>query len=157
MNKWAAIIAVTIVTSATLLASSINKIESQQATTDVLSSTTLLLDFKTIPKDDYIVLYSTAPKIITSGSIVAKLTCDDNSDPKNWMLLGGTKEPKNFSPLKLNLIQGSPGNTCTYIANIPNESAHNISGIVLVNTASDPIRFPRASSVVITVHEASAP
>ncbi len=154
MNKWTAMVAVIIATSAIVLTSSIGRIESQKATTDVLTSTTLLLDFKTIPANDYVVLYTTEPKIISSGSIVAKLPCNENSDPKDWMLIGGVRT--NLSPIKVELIQGSPGNMCAYIANIPNESAHNISGIVLVNTTSDPIRLPRTSSIVITVHEVSA-
>ena len=155
MNKWIAILAVIITTSATILVSSISKIESQQATIDALDSTTLLLDFKKIPQNDYVILYSTAPKIITSGSIVAKLPCDANSDPKDWMLIGGVGT--NLSPIKVDLIQGTPGSMCAYIANIPNESAKNISGIVLVNTGSDPLRLPRTSSIVITIHAVSAP
>ncbi len=155
VNKWTMIVAVTVAISAAVLASSVSKIESQQATTQVYSSTTLLLDVKVIPQNDYLVLYSTAPKIITSGSIVAKLMCDDNSDPKNWMLIGGVGT--NLSPIKMDLIQGSPGQMCTYIGNIPNASAKNISGIVLVNTTNEAIRLPRTTSVVITVHEVSAP
>ena len=155
MNKWIVIVAVIIATSATILTSSINRIESQQATIDALDSTTLLLDLKTIPANDYMILYSSAPKVITSGSIVAKLPCDDNSEPKNWMLIGGVGT--DLSPIKLELIQGTPGNMCAYIANIPNASAPNISGVVLVNTTSDPIRLPRTSSAVITVQEVSAP
>ena len=159
MNKWIAIVAVIIATSATILASSINKIESQsqsqQATIDALDSTTLLLDSKMIPANDYLILYSSAPKIITSGSIVAKLPCNDNSEPKNWMLIGGIGT--NLSPIKVELIQGTPGSMCAYIASIPNKSAPNISGIVLVNTTSDPVRLPRTSSIVMTVQGVSAP
>lgn len=62
---------------------------SQQAAVDALDSTTILLDFKGIAAGDYIVLYSSAPKIIASGAIVAKLPCDDNSDPRDWVLIGG--------------------------------------------------------------------
>jgi hypothetical protein len=153
MNKWIAII--TVIAAATILVSSISEIESQQAATDVLDSTTLMLDSKTIPANDYVILYSSAPKIITSGSIVAKLPCDENSEPKNLMLIGGVGV--DLSPIKLDLIQGTPGSMCAYTASIPNESAQNISGVVLVNTTSDPIRMPRTSSIVITVQGVSAP
>ena len=108
-----------------------------------------------IPANDYLILYSSAPKIITSGSIVAKLPCDDNSEPKNWMLIGGVGV--DLSPIRVDLIQGTPGSMCAYTASIPNESAQNISGVVLVNTTSDPIRMPRTSSIVITVQGVSAP
>ena len=153
MNKWIAVI--TVVAAATILVSSINKIESQQATTDALDSTTITLDSKVIPANDYLILYSSAPKIIASGSIITKLPCDNNSEPKDWMLIGGVG--LDLSPIKVDLIQGTPGSMCAYIANIPNESASNISGVVLVNTTSDPIRLPRTSSVVITVQAVSAP
>jgi len=154
MNKWIAILAVIIATSVIILVSSISKIESQQTTIDALDSTTILLDSKIIPANDYIVLYSSAPMIISSGSIVAKLPCDDESEPKGWMLIGGVRT--DLSPIKLELIQGMPGSMCAYTASIPNESAPNISGVVLVNTTSDPIRLPRTSSIVVTVHEVSA-
>ena len=158
MNKWIAIATVIAATSATILVSSINEIDSQQTQQIIiesLDSTTLLLDLKTIPANDYIVLYSLAPRVIGSGSIVAKLPCDDNSEPKNWMLIGGVGT--DLSPIKVDLIQGTPGSMCAYIASIPNESAPNISGVVLVNTTDDPIRLPRTSSIVITVQEVSAP
>jgi hypothetical protein len=153
MNKWIA--AVTVIAAAIVLVSSISEIESQQAATDALDSTTLILDSKAIPASDYLILYTSAPKIITSGSIVAKLPCDDNSEPKNWMLIGGVGV--DLSPIKVDLIQGTPGSMCAYTASIPNESAENISGVVLVNTTSDPIRMPRTSSIVITVQGVSAP
>jgi len=153
MNKWIAI--VTAIATATILVSSISNIESQQAATDALDSTTLILDSKAIPANDYLILYTSAPKIITSGSIVAKLPCDDNSEPKNWMLIGGVGV--DLSPIKVDLIQGTPGSMCAYTASIPNESAKNISGVVLVNTTSDPIRMPRTASIVITVQGVSAP
>jgi len=153
MNKWIAI--VTVIAAATILVSSISEIESQQAVTDVLDSTTLMLDSKAIPANDYLILYSSAPKIITSGSIVAKLPCDENSELKNLMLIGGVGV--DLSPIKLDLIQGTPGSMCAYTASIPNESAKDISGVVLVNTISDPIRMPRTSAIVITVQGVSAP
>ena len=153
MNKWIAV--VTVIAATVILVSSISEIESQQAATDALDSTTLILDSKAIPANDYLILYSSAPKIITSGSIVAKLPCDDNSEPKNWMLIGGVGV--DLSPIKVDLIQGTPGSMCAYTASIPNESAQNISGVVLVNTTSDPIRMPRTSSIVITVQGVSAP
>lgn len=153
MNKWIAI--VTAIATTTILVSSISNIESQQAATDALDSTTLILDSKAIPANDYLILYTSAPKIITSGSIVAKLPCDDNSEPKNWMLIGGVGV--DLSPIKVDLIQGTPGSMCAYTASIPNESAKNISGVVLVNTTSDPIRMPRTASIVITVQGVSAP
>jgi len=153
MNKWIAV--VTVIAATIILVSSISEIESQQASMDALDSTTLMLDSKAIPANDYLILYSSAPKIITSGSIVAKLPCYDNSEPKNWMLIGGVGV--DLSPIKVDLIQGTPGSMCAYTASIPNESAQNISGVVLVNTTSDPIRMPRTSSIVITVQGVSAP
>lgn len=155
MNKLIAIAAVTVTIFATILISSIDRIESQQSTIDVLDSTTILLDFARIPAGDYIILYSTTPKIISSGSVVAKLPCDENSDPNDWMLLGGVET--NLSPITMELIQGTPGNMCAYMGNVPNESAPNISGIILVNTADNDIRLPRTSLIVITVQEVSAP
>ncbi len=152
MNKWTAIVAVIIATSATIMVSSINQIESQQATRDTLDSTTILLDFKRIPVNDYMILYSVLPKIITSGGIIAKMPCDDNSDPKDWMLIGGVgTDLTTYQPIQVELLQGSPGYMCGYAANIPSESA-KMSGIVLLNSSSDPIRLPRTSSIVITVH-----
>jgi hypothetical protein len=148
MKKWIAIVAVIIATSATILTSSIDRSDSQQATVDALDSTTILLDFKGMAAGDYIVLYSSAPKTIASGAIVAKLPCDDNSDPKDWVLIGGIGT--DLSPIKLDLIQGTPGDMCAYITNIQGDS--RISGIVLVNASSDAIRLPRTSSIVITVH-----
>lgn len=157
MEKWTAIIIVIIAASATIIASSINKIESQQASIDALDSTTLLLDFKKIAAGDYIILYSSSPKIITSGSIVAKLPCDDDSEPKDWMLFGGVRtDLTSLQPIKLELIQGTPGSMCAYGATIPNESAPSISGILLVNSSGDAIRFPRTSSLVITVQVVTA-
>jgi hypothetical protein len=153
MNKWIAV--VTVIVSTAILVSSVSEIESQQASIDALDSTTVELDLKVIPANDYLILYSSAPKVITSGSIVAKLPCDDNSEPKNWMLIGGVGI--DLSPIKVDLIQGTPGSMCAYTASIPNESAENISGVVLVNTTSDPIRMPRTSSIVITVQGVSAP
>ncbi len=121
----------------------------------MLDSTTVLLDLKKIPANDYILLYSTAPKVITSGSVVAKLPCNDDSEPTNWTLIGGIG--LDLSMMKVELIQGNPGNMCAFRAEIPNESAPDISGIVLVNTTSDPIRLPVTSSIVITVQGVSAP
>jgi len=154
MNKWIVILAATAVSSL-VIASTVSEINSQSATTDVLDSTTILLDLKKIPANDYILLYSTAPKIITSGSVVAKLPCNDDSEPENWTLIGGIG--LDLSMMKVELIQGNPGNMCAFRAEIPNESAPDISGIVLVNTTSDPIRMPVTSSVVITVQGVSAP
>ncbi len=156
MNKW--IVVITVVAAATILVSSTSRIESQQTEQividDVLDSTTIALDLKVIPANDYLILYSSAPAIIATGSIITKLPCDNNSEPKDWMLIGGVG--LDLSPIKVDLIQGTPGSMCAYIANIPNESASNISGVVLVNTTSDPIRLPRTSSVVITVQAVSA-
>jgi hypothetical protein len=154
MNKWIVVL-VTIATSSLVIASTVSEINSQSATTDVLDSTTILLDLKKIPANDYILLYSTAPKVITSGSVVAKLPCNDDSEPTNWTLIGGIG--LDLSMMKVELIQGNPGNMCAFRAEIPNESAPDISGIILVNTTSDPIRMPATSSVVITVQGVSAP
>lgn len=155
MNKWIAIVGVIVAASVTVMVSSLNKSESQQQMVDALDSATILLDSKVMPSNDYIILYSTAPKIISSGSVIAKLPCDEDSEPKGWILIGGVGT--NLSKMKLELIQGSPGSMCAYIANIPNETAPDISGVVMVNTTSEPFRLPRTSSVVVTVQGVSAP
>ncbi len=157
MNKWIAVVAMSVAVSAIIVASSINKIESQQSTSDELDSTTLLLDFKKIPSGDYIILYSVSPKIITSGGVVVKLPCDSSSEPNGWMLAGGRgTDLTTFQEIKVGLIQGTPGNICAFGATISNESASNIAGIILLNTGSDPLKLPRTSSVTVTVHEVSA-
>lgn len=138
-------------TSMTIFASSIVKIESQSSSIDVLDSTTILLDNKKIDAGDYIILYSTGDKIITLGNLAMKLPCDMNSEPKDWMLIGGVgSNLATFQPIGVQLAQGNPGNMCAYSADIPGES--EMSVIVLVNSGSDGLRFPRTASIVITVH-----
>ena len=152
MNKWTPIVAVLIATSALVLSSSIDTIESQLDTIDVFDSTTILLDFKKLEAGDYMILYSSGPKIITSGNIVAKLPCDENSDPKDWMLIGGVgTDLSSFQPIEVQLTQGNPGSMCAYGANILGEYA-TISVVVMVNNGGDAIRLPRTSTIIVTVH-----
>ncbi|MFQ5920574.1 MAG: hypothetical protein ACE5JV_00985 [Nitrososphaerales archaeon] len=158
MDKRTAVVAVIIAVSVGL-ASSIDRIESQEAGGgDLLDSSVVMLDLKKMAAGDYIILYSSAPKVITFGSIVAKLPCDDNSEPDGWMLLGGRRaDLSTFQPIEVELIQGTPGSLCAFEASIPEDSAPNVSGIILVNAGGEPIRLPRTSSVAVTVLGISMP
>lgn len=152
MKKWIAILAIIAAVSATILLSSFDRTESQMAGMDTLDSTTLILDHKKLNAGDYMILYSVGPKIITSGIVVAKLPCDLNSEPDNWMFLGGVgTDLVTFRPIEVELAQGTPGEMCAYAGDL-NTDDGEMSVIVIVNTGSEGLRFPRTSSVTVTVH-----
>lgn len=151
MNKTILMIVVTIAVSTVIATSFISKAGSVEQTKgmDQLDSTILLLEGKRIPVGNFIMLYNTTPKIITSGIIVLKLPCDDDANPKGWRLYGGTGPE--VMPLRTDLVLSTPQNLCVYRVDIPNKDVPAITNVILFNISDGMIRFPPASSAVITV------
>ncbi len=151
MNKATVIAVVTIAVSTVILTSFITSATSitQPRMIEQLDSTTLLLEGKRIPVGNFIMLYNSTPKMITTGIVVLKLPCDDNGDPKGWRLYGGIGPE--VMPLRIDLVFGSPEKLCVYRVDIPNKDVPAITNIILFNISDGMIRFPPAASAVVTV------
>lgn len=151
MNKTTSLAIVTIAISTVIATSFIANAASIEQTNRIeqLDSTTLLLEGKRIGVGNFLMLYNTTPKIITSGIIVLKLPCDDNADPRGWRLYGGIGPE--VMPLRTDLVLSTPQNLCVYRVDIPNKDVPAISNVILFNISENMIRFPPASTAVISV------
>ena len=111
------------------------------------------LEGKTIPANDFIPLYDTAPYMIKSGHIDAKLPCDASSTSPLKILVG---QVPNLIPANLTLIKplSTPGKMCFYQADVVSQPyTHGdwlcITDIAIRNPTGTTMTFPPTSSVDI--------
>jgi hypothetical protein len=112
------------------------------------------LEGKTIPANDFIPLYDTAPYMIKSGHIDAKLPCDASSTSRLKILVG--QDGGYLTPANLTLVKSlsTPGKMCFYQADVVSQPyTHGdwlcITDIVIRNPTSTTMTFPPTSSVDI--------
>jgi hypothetical protein len=117
----------------------------------VRDSSTILLDGKTIPANDFIHLYDSTPYKIMNGHIASKLPCDANSVATLKILVG---QAPNVKPAETELIKelSKPGSMCIYHVDIP--QGNNVTtDVAIQNPTGSPIKLPDTSTVVIGVNE----
>jgi hypothetical protein len=117
----------------------------------VRDSSTILLDGKTIPANDFIHLYDSTPYKIMNGHIASKLPCDANSTSPLKILVGQAPKVK---PASLELVKelSKPGNMCIYHVDIP-QGNDVTTDVAIQNPTGSPIKLPDTSTVVIGVNE----
>jgi len=111
------------------------------------------LEGKTIPAKDFINLYDTAPYMIKSGHIDAKLPCDASSTSPLKIFVG---QVPNLVPANLTLVKSmsTPGKMCFYQADVVSQPyTHGdwlcITDIAIRNPTGTTMTFPPTSSVDI--------
>jgi hypothetical protein len=117
----------------------------------VRDSSTILLDGKTIPANDFIHLYDSTPYKIMNGHIASKLPCDASSVAPLKILVG---QAPNVKPASMELVKelSKPGSMCIYHVDIP--QGNNVTtDIAIQNPTGSPIKLPDTSTVVIGVNE----
>jgi hypothetical protein len=129
--------------------------ESQEKSTVVRDSQTIILEGKTIPAKDYIHLYDTTPYMIMVGHVAVKLPCDSKSESPYKILIG---QAPNLVPAEFELIKelSKPGQMCLYHVDVEStmQGEHGIiTDIALQNPTDKEVKFGQTATVVIGVDE----
>jgi hypothetical protein len=132
--------------------SSMAGMNTNNKTTVIRDSETILLEGKTLPANDYIHLYDTTPYHIVSGHVAIKVPCDPQANSKVQVLVGSAPnlKPSDFEYIK---ELSHPGNLCLYHVDLMSNSTNMITDIALFNPGNQTITFPPTSTVVIGVNE----
>lgn len=99
----------------------------------VRDSSTILLDGKTIPANDFIHLYDSTPYKIMNGHIASKLPCDASSVAPLKILVGQAPNVKHAS-MELVKELSKPGSMCIYHVDIP--QGNNVTTDIAANKTS---------------------
>jgi hypothetical protein len=114
-------------------------------------SVTLLLDAKSLPKDDFIELYDSTPYKIVNGHFVAKVPCTTKSQSEVDLLTG---QAPNFKSSEAELVSqlSTPGKLCVYHVDLLSGSNNTITDVAIKNNSTKDITFPPTSSVSVGVN-----
>jgi hypothetical protein len=130
--------------------------DNESSQTVVRDSSSILLEGKSIPPNDFIHLYDSSPYAIMNGHIAAKLPCGDNSTAEVNILTG---QAPNLKAAELENIKelSTPGELCLYHVDIQSDLADStgnstITDIALQNPSDSDIEFGPSSTVVIGVN-----
>ncbi|MFQ5941786.1 MAG: hypothetical protein ACE5KA_08840 [Nitrososphaerales archaeon] len=146
-----AALSIALVSSLVTSASSQEEMEDEMRET-VMDSQSVLLDMKVIPAGDFIHLYDSTPAMIKAGHIAAKLPCDANGESALLIVVGVAPD---VAPLDLELVEplSTPGKMCIYHGDLPPEEGSGVTDVAILNPTEEKMRFPRTSTVVISVSE----
>src|SRR5690606_22620264 len=95
-------------------------------------SETILLDGYELPESSFIHLYDSAPYIITSGHIAAKLPCEEDNKTGSVILMGIAPVLK---PIAMELVTplSTTGDICLYHGDIVSTPDNPITDIAIQN------------------------
>jgi hypothetical protein len=125
--------------------------QQQTVTTITRDSTTLLLEGKTLPKNEFIELYDSTPFKIVSGHFVAKVPCNANGQSQVDLLTGQAPNLKSSNAEFVSQLS-APGKLCLYHVDLVSGSNNTITDVAIKNNSTNDIVFPPTSSVGIGVN-----
>ncbi|MFQ5968944.1 MAG: hypothetical protein ACE5J2_00410 [Nitrososphaerales archaeon] len=145
------VVALSVVLVTSLITNTSSQQEMDEIDVSVADSATILLDFKVIPAKDFIHLYDSTPAMINSGHIATKLPCNADGEAAFVIVVGVAPD---VAPIDLELVEplSTPGQMCIYHVDLPPED-RSVTDIAILNPTDEKMRFPRTSSVVISVSE----
>ncbi|MFN4337271.1 MAG: hypothetical protein ACK4FV_06820 [Candidatus Nitrosocaldus sp.] len=127
---------------------------------DVVRDTvTLLLDWKRIDPNDFILIYDSTPYHIMSGHVALRVPCNADGEPVITVLVGNAEEGLLEEPEMMLLDKVSEkGKMCVYHADLmstheKDKTMGHITDVVLKNPHDKVVTLPRGSSVVVGVNE----
>lgn len=115
-------------------------------------SSTLLLEGKTLPKNDYIELYDATPYKIATGHFVAKVPCNSKGNSEVQLLTGIAPDFKS-NPAELVKVLSTPGKLCLYHVDLVSKGKNTITDVAIKNNSTHSITFPPSSTVAVGVNE----
>lgn len=128
--------------------------------TDVVRDTvTLLLDWKRIEPNDFILIYDSSPYHIMNGHVALRVPCDADGKPIITVLVGNAHDGLLEEPEMMLLEKVSEkGKMCVYHADLMStheegKAMGKIVDVVLKNPQDKIVTLPRGSSVVVGVNE----
>ncbi|MEM4321150.1 MAG: hypothetical protein QXS40_03230 [Candidatus Nitrosocaldus sp.] len=128
--------------------------------TDVVRDTvTLLLDWKRIDPNDFILIYDASPYHIMSGHVALRVPCDADGKPVITVLVGSAEDGLLEEPEMMLLDKVSEkGKMCVYHADLTSTHEEGtamgkIVDVALKNPHDRIVTLPRGSSVVVGVNE----
>lgn len=128
--------------------------------TDVVRDTvTLLLDWKRIEPNDFILIYDATPYHIMSGHVALRVPCDADGEPVITVQVGSAEDGLLEEPEMMLLDKVSEkGKMCVYHADLMStheegKAMGKITDVVLKNPHNKVVTLPRGSSVVVGVNE----
>lgn len=133
---------------------SMNMVSGGQGTTVTRDSVTLLLDGKTLPKDQFIELYDSTPSKIVAGHFVAKVPCNSKGQSEVDILTG---EAPNLKSTNAEFVPplSTPGKLCLYHVDLMSNGKNTITDVAIKNNSTKDIVFPPTSSVSVGVNSIS--
>lgn len=130
---------------------SMNMASGAHGTTVTRDSVTLLLDGKTLPKDQFIELYDSTPSKIVTGHFVAKVPCNSKGHSEVDILTG---EAPNLKSTNAEFVSplSTPGKLCLYHVDLMPDGKNTITDVAIKNNSTKDIVFPPTSSVSVRVN-----
>ena len=115
--------------------------------------TSQYLAFKSIPANDYLLLFDSTPDTIASGHLALKANCNAEGNGKINVLLGVAPEMEAISLNNGNIVPelSSPGNMCLYHIDLPPEEDMLVTDVAIGNPSDKKIRFGPTASITIYV------
>lgn len=132
----------------------------EEMRTDVVRDTvTLLLDWKRIEPNDFILIYDATPYHIMNGHVALRVPCDAAGEPAITVEVGDAERGLLAEPEMMLLDNVSEkGKMCVYHADLVSTHEEDkaegfITDVILKNPHDRIVTLPRGSSVVVGVNE----
>lgn len=137
-----------------------SKAQMEGMKTDVVRDTvTLMLDWKRIEPNDFVLIYDSVPYHIMNGHVALRVPCNADGEPVITVKVGSAEKGMLEEP-ELMLVDkvSEPGKMCVYHADLMStheegSAMGNITDVVLFNPNDRVVTLPRGSSVVVGVNE----
>lgn len=136
-----------------------NAAEEDMKSDVVRDTVTLLLDWKRIEPNDFILIYDSSPYHIMNGHVALRVPCDADGKPVITVLVGNAEEGLLEEPEMMLLDKVSEkGKMCVYHADLMSthekgKAMGHITDVALKNPHNKVVTLPRGSSVVVGVNE----
>lgn len=163
MNRYGIVVAIA---GVALLAMAIaytlpsSKAQMEGMKTDVVRDTvTLMLDWKRIESNDFVLIYDSTPYHIMNGHVALRVPCDADGKPVITVKVGNAEKGMLEEPEMVLLDKVSEmGKMCVYHADLMStheegSAMGNVTDVVLFNPNDRTVTLPRGSSVVVGVNE----
>lgn len=132
----------------------------EEMKTDVVRDTvTLLLDWKRMEPNDFVLIYDASPYHIMSGHVALRVPCDADGEPLITVQVGSAHDGLLEEP-EMELVDkvSEKGKMCVYHADLMSTHEEGtamgkIVDVVLKNPHDRVVTLPRDSSVVVGVNE----
>lgn len=116
---------------------------------------TQYLAWKSMPPNEYMLLFDSTPDTIAAGHFAIKVDCTDDGTALVDVLLGVAPEMQTIQLNQANMVSdlSAPGKMCLYHVDLPAEHDMLLTDIAISNSLDERIRLGATSTATIYVNE----